>query len=55
MQTTNSHSKGYKEPVMVYVQPEVFKLIEANRGAVKRSTFCEMLLENALMPKEEVV
>lgn len=55
MEKTNSHSKGYKEPIMVYVQPEVFKIIEANRGAVKRSTFCEIILESALKTKMEVV
>lgn len=55
MESTNSHSKGYKEPIMVYVQPEVFKIIEKNRGAIKRSTFCEILLENALKANMEVI
>ncbi len=37
--------RGYKVPVMVYVDPTLFDKIEDARGLAKRSTFIEVVLD----------
>lgn len=41
-----------KTPVMIYVYPEMFENIEKARGTVKRSTFIESILREALNSKQ---
>jgi len=48
MDKNDKNFRGFKEPVTVYVYPDVYRRIEEERGLVKRSTYVEMLLEEVL-------
>jgi len=48
MDKSDKNFRGFKEPVTVYVYPDVYRRIEEERGLVKRSTYVEMLLEEVL-------
>lgn len=48
MDRVTNNFRGFKEPVTVYVYPDVYRRIEEERGLVKRSTYVEMLLEEVL-------